>query len=641
MPVLQDIIHNLEVGGGKRHLVFCLVFLGVVLFAGGYDLRAFRNFSTQEAMDSAQLARNISDGKGYTTHFVRPFSMYLLRRHYIASHGAPPAGQLVDMEQVKGMHPDLANPPVYPLLLAGTMKMLGKSSPFAFKYDINRTRALWSPGGDFYRYKPDFMIALINQGLFCLLVVLVFYIARFLFDPSVAWLSAVVLFGTELMWRFTVSGLSTILLSLIFTGLIGCLALIEREGREPKWRPGTLFWLAAASGALTGIGALTRYSIAWVILPVVVFLLLFCGRRRYLVALLSLLVFGAVLAPWLIRNYHLSGTIFGVAGYTALEHSPFFPDTLLQRSLEPDFSHINLLDLRHKLFSNLRPVICNELPRLGGSWVAAFFLVGLMVGFRNLAIRRLRYFMMGCIGLFVILQCLGRTQLSEDSPDINSENLFVLLTPMVLVYGVSLFYVLLEQINYRVSELRYVVMLLFLATAYLPALLAVFPLRNNAVSYPPYYPPAFNGIAKWLKEGELTMSDVPWAMAWYGDRQCVWLTLNCKRDFLAVNDVVKHVVLLLLTPRTLQGEVIGFARSYRSVEDAQEYVDKCRKEGQAPDPKLLERIDLEKQTWNYFCALVEMHGVIPEEFPLTKMPLGWLPDHVVLTDWRRWEKPQK
>ncbi len=28
-------------------------------------------------MDSAQLARNIADGKGYTTLFIRPFSLYL------------------------------------------------------------------------------------------------------------------------------------------------------------------------------------------------------------------------------------------------------------------------------------------------------------------------------------------------------------------------------------------------------------------------------------------------------------------------------------------------------------------------------------------------------------------------------------
>ena len=47
----------------------------------GYNWRAFRNMSTLEAMDAAQLGRNIARGKGYTTLFVRPLSIYLLRKH--------------------------------------------------------------------------------------------------------------------------------------------------------------------------------------------------------------------------------------------------------------------------------------------------------------------------------------------------------------------------------------------------------------------------------------------------------------------------------------------------------------------------------------------------------------------------------
>jgi hypothetical protein len=54
---------------------------GVLALAFRYDLRAYRNFSTPEAMDSAQLARNISEGKGYTTMFIRPFSLYLVQQH--------------------------------------------------------------------------------------------------------------------------------------------------------------------------------------------------------------------------------------------------------------------------------------------------------------------------------------------------------------------------------------------------------------------------------------------------------------------------------------------------------------------------------------------------------------------------------
>jgi hypothetical protein len=45
------------------------------------------------------------------------------------------------------------------------------------------------------------------------------------------------------------------------------------------------------------------------------------------------------------------------------------------------------------------------------------------------------------------------------------------------------------------------------------------------------------------------MSDVPWAVAWYGQRQCVWLTLDAQDEFFAINDYIKPVQALYLTPK--------------------------------------------------------------------------------------------
>ena len=52
---------------------------------------------------------------------------------------------------------------------------------------------------------------------------------------------------------------------------------------------------------------------------------------------------------------------------------------------------------------------------------------------------------------------LGHTHLADDSPEINSENLLVIVAPLVFVYGIGLFYLLLEQINFPMPELRYLV----------------------------------------------------------------------------------------------------------------------------------------------------------------------------------------
>src|SRR5271165_6935926 len=160
MDYLQNLIHIIEVRGGMRAFRVVLIVLTLVLFWVCYDWRAFKNMSTLEAMDAAQLGRNIAEGKGYTTLFVRPFSMYLLKQRYLAKTNAPALGEVVDMAQIKVPHPDIANPPVYPVVLAGLMKVL----PFEYPLPA-KPKPFWSFNGSFWRYQPDFLISLFNQVL--------------------------------------------------------------------------------------------------------------------------------------------------------------------------------------------------------------------------------------------------------------------------------------------------------------------------------------------------------------------------------------------------------------------------------------------------------------------------------------------
>jgi 4-amino-4-deoxy-L-arabinose transferase-like glycosyltransferase len=612
MPFLQEIIHKLEVGGGTRFFRIGLSLLAVTVLTAGYNWRAFKNMSSQEAMDAAQLARNISQGKGYTTLFIRPFSMYLVKKRSLDRQGAPSNAKAADLAQIKGMHPDLANPPLYPILLAGLMRAL----PFEYLLPA-KPKPFWTNNGRFWRFQPDFLIGLFNQLLFYGVIVLTFFVARHLFDVRVAWLSGGLLLGTEVFWRFSVSGLSTILLVLIFMALMWCLALFERETREPKWGTAGIFVLTGLAGVVVGVGTLTRYAFGWLIFPVLLFLILLGGRQRVVLALIALVMFLGTVTPWLARNYSLSGTPFGTAGFAVMENTMLFPEHRLERSLEPDFSRIYLTAFWIKLMTNLRQIVQSELPKLGGSWISAFFLVGLLVSFRNLTVSRLRYFLLGCLVVLVITQALGRTQLSDDSPEINSENLLILLAPLVLVYGVSLFFLLLDQIELPFLRLRYFVIGAFSVVICLPIILAFLPPKTIPVAYPPYYPPAIQTIAGWLKEKELTMSDVPWAMAWYGQRQSVWLTLRCTpdpkdlsthEDFFAINDYQKPINALYLTPQTMDARF------------------------------LTQWIRAGEQSWGTFILESMVKKKVPTYFPLNESPSGWLPEQLVLTDWQRWRK---
>jgi 4-amino-4-deoxy-L-arabinose transferase-like glycosyltransferase len=543
----QNLIHKLEVSGGMRWLKWPFIGLLLVLLVVGYNLRGYRNFSTQEAMDSAQMARNLAQGRGFTTEFIRPFSMFLVKRHYLERHGAPALGELPDMTQIKGPHPDLANAPAYPVVLAGLMKVL------PFQHGQSTAKTFWTQSGRCYRYQPDFLISAFNQLLLLGVVVLVYLLARRLFDNSVAWLSALLVLGNELFWRFSVSGISTALLMLIFMALIWCLVLLEAETREPRYGAAGLLALAVGAGLLTGLGALTRYSFGWLILPVLLYLLLVTGSARVKTASAALAAFLVVLAPWIIRNYSVSGTPFGVAGYAVLQSSAIFPENSLLCNLEPNLANFRPVHLLLKLGNNLRPVLGEDLPTLAGGWLSALALVGLLLSFNSAPVSRLRNFILACLPVLVVAQALGRTQLTVDSPVINSENLLVLLAPLVLIYGVHLIFLLLSQFEAVMREIRLVILGAIAVFGCLPILLVFTKVQNTSpVCWPPYYPPVTQMVSDWTRADDLTVSDQPWAVAWYADRPCLWLTTAA--DFLTVNDLQRNIQALFLTSLTLNSK---------------------------------------------------------------------------------------
>jgi hypothetical protein len=101
------------------------------------------------------------------------------------------------------------------------------------------------------------------------------------------------------------------------------------------------------------------------------------------------------------------------------------------------------------------------------------------------------------------------------------------------------------------------------------------------------------------------MSDVPWAVAWYGRRQCVWLTLNPQDDFNAINFWMKPVQSLYLTPETMDSR---FTSDWGRTE----------------------------KPWGSFILQVVTQSQIPPDFPLRITKKGFLPERLYLTDRERW-----
>ena len=599
---IQHLIHATEVGRFSRWLQLLPLAAAVVALAVLYDLSSYRGFSSPEAMDAAQVARNLADGKGYSTDFIRPFSVFLIQKHNHEIHaGEIQMTNTVDFAELDGGHPDLANPPLYPTVLAGLMKL------WKPEWKVETREPFWSAGGRFMRYQPEFHVAIMNQALLLVAAALTFLLTLKLFDAPAAWLTALMTLGADLLWKFSVSGQSTLLLLVIFLGLAWCLAKIEGLGRGEQPSVRKLFLLAVTAGVLTGAGMLTRYSFGWVIVPVVIFLTLFGGVRRPGLAVAAFLAFALSVTPWIVRNLAVSGTLFGTAGYAVVEGTFAFPGSRLMQSANPDLSTAFWVrPYLAKLLINSRSILQGDLLRIGGSWVAVLFFAGLLLGLRNIAARRMRYFTMMCLGMFIVVQALGRTQLSASSPDLTSENLLVLLTPFGVIVGIAFFLTLLNQMKAPTPQVRLGVIVLMVAVSCQTFIANLLPPKTSPVAYPPYYPPEIQKIAGWMRPDELMMSDIPWAVAWYGHHQCVWATANSQYEFFQFNDYVKNVRGLYLTLNTLDQKLFS----------------ECLQGG----------VD----SWGNFVLKTVAANQIPPQFPLKVAPYGLL-SGLFLTDRQRWE----
>lgn len=107
-----------------------------------------------------------------------------------------------------------------------------------------------------------------------------------------------------------------------------------------------------------------------------------------------------------------------------------------------------------------------------------------------------------------------------------------------------------------------------------------------------------------MLEDELLMSDIPGAVAWYGNRECAWLSLDYDREFLKLNGL-RRVRALFLTQRTT-------------------------------DQPFLSGMMLDPSSWGHFVEQIQARGEVPTDFPLTNAPTGFFPEQLLLSDQARW-----
>ena len=208
--------------------------------------------------------------------------------------------------------------------------------------------------------------------------------------------------------------------------------------------------------------------------------------------------------------------------------------------------------------------------------------------------------------LLFVVQALGHTHVSDDLPEINSENLLVLLSPLVFIYGAALFLTLLDQLGLPPLDAQTTAVSAFVAVLSAPFLFSLLVARSPA-AFSPYSPLHIQETARFMLTNELMTSDIPSGVAWYGGRSCVWLPLDDENEFFKVN-ALKPIRGLFLTQVTT-------------------------------DKRYLSQMKTDDKSWGQFVLECAEQGEVPAGFPLRKAPAprGFLPDQLFLSDRIRWQ----
>lgn len=547
---LQTWIHFWEEGRGHVWIKNALAVLFFAMVSVLYHVYEAGNFTSPEAMDQGQVARNFVEGRGFTTLNLQPFALHLLRRGMLS-------GQTNETILSFRRIPDIANAPVYPLVWAGLMFDL----PDFCRYTrMSGIQALHRP-------VPEMAIGGLNFAIFVVSAWLVYQLAERLSGPSAAAVATVFFLGSDMMWRFAFSGLSTHLVVLELLVLVTLIVARDDSSGAAKWTGWRAGLWAVGIGLLLGLIGLTRYSMCWLAIPTAIWIFNISNRRGFLWSAMAVAAFVLTLSPWLARNWNLSHAPFGTATYAVFAETAAFPGLRLERSQNPQLPLTMASEVLAKTGRNVLSILKNEFPSMGGSWSGVFFFIGALLPVQDDRLRRFRLWVMGTLPLLLIIEAGTRTRLDELSPEINSNNLLALLFPVLSIFGAIFLERLLKWREFPFPLAQHLTRLGMVTWPSLPllcsmayaglVLLGLVPRAHSVVGDPAYQPAYISTACRWTPEGSLLMSDIPWATAWYGEREALWMPLHVRddsgEDFFSIHLRQRLVKAVLLSPMTTNG----------------------------------------------------------------------------------------
>jgi hypothetical protein len=518
---VQQVIHSIEQGNLAGLVRISLTIVGIAALALAYLFIEFKGLSAADGIDQAQIARELAAGHGFSTKSLRPLAAQQIQ----TETGLIPASNF----------PETYHAPLNPVIDAVALSIF----PKALQVKMNNDSPVFA---------GDRLLAAVSVIFFLSAVAVTFLIGTMLFDRRVALIACGMVVVADQFWQFALSGLPQMLILFLFSCTAWCLLIAIKKQVHGK-RPFLIFFPLSIC---LGLMALTHPATLWLTAGTA----LFCGiyfRPRTL-GLIPVVISLGIFSIWVVRDYQVTKTPFGVSPYAFLENMAGREGAWMRQG-DPDLSEVNPLAIRKHALQELQNQTSSLYVLLGGVIVAPLFFVSLLHLFKRNETADFRW----AILILWIFAFVGSAPLGIDGKTVASNQFHILFGPLMALYGTAFVLVLWNRLNLQTSILRTLFLGgLFVLTG-LPALLGFSP-SGVRVNFPPYLPGLMQLFSNWTNPNEILCSDMPWAIAWYADRKALLLPAKVK-DFNRYYDyqlLGGPIVGLYLTPISRDA---GFASS--------------------------------------------------------------------------------
>ncbi len=482
-----------------------LFFLLLIILTLGNLFVLFKGLNSPQAMDQAQISREIARGNGFTTKMIRPVA------YYQAQKTANSSASFMLFE-------DTYHSPLNPLLNAAVLKLIGADDS-----------SVWQMNANEYVFPLDRVIATVSTLFFLMAIGVNYLLISRIFDAKIAGVCAILMLFCDTFWNYSLSGLPQMLMLLLFScGIYFVYRAVEAatEGRIAMTP-------AVIAGVFFTLLALTHWMTVWIALGYIIYAAI-AFRPRGIVGLsiLALILIPATFV--MIRNNSHSGSPFGTAFLTLYNGLGNGSEGAVMRTTDLEAEPLVLNGLISKILRTTLLQATDIIPFLGGIIVAPLFFISLLHPFKRASIANFRW----AILLMWVFAALGMAFFGITKDPLDPNQLHLIFAPIMTAYGLAFISILWSRLEVVVANpiLRNVHLVVVIAICALPLILELprrvmvgLELRDHggAPNWPPYYAPALNstesGLKGWVKEKQIIVSDQPWAVAWYADRVSVWL----------------------------------------------------------------------------------------------------------------------